>query len=329
MRASPSAHPAFHAIVRAAAIAAAIAAMATLLAGGAAAADAVTVRDASGQSVTVTDPSRIVSVGGAITEILYALGLQERIVAVDTTSLYPAEALKEKPNVGYMRQLSPEGVLGLAPSLILAADGSGPKEAVAVLTAATVPFVRIPDQFTGESIIEKVRMVAAAAGAKARGECLVGQVAADLDAVAALRARITQPVRVMFVMSFLNGRPMIAGRNTGADGIIRLAGGINAMTEFEGYRPVNDEAVIAARPDMVLVMQRSHDQLDAQAVFAHAAFALTPAAAQQAFVAMDGLYLLGFGPRTARAARDLAARLYPALQPGALPSERAGAGCGA
>jgi iron complex transport system substrate-binding protein len=86
--------------------------------------------------------------------------------------------------------------------------------------------------------------------------------------------------------------------------------------------------VIAAKPDTVLVMQRSHDQLDAKAVFSHAAFALTPAAAQQAFVAMDGLYLLGFGPRTARAARDLAATLYPALQPGALPSERASADCG-
>ena len=117
----------------------------------------------------------------------------------------------------------------------------------------------------------------------------------------------------MFVLSFLNGRPMVAGRNTAADGIIRLAGGVNAIDAYEGYKQITDEAVIAAKPDTVLVMQRQQDPLDATTVFAHAAFTLTPAAAQKAFVAMDGLYLLGFGPRTAAAARDLAAQLYPAL----------------
>lgn len=295
----------------------------------AAAADAVTVRDATGRDVTVSDPSRIVAVGGAITEILYALGLEDRIVAVDTTSLHPPRALKEKPNVGYMRQLSPEGVLGLSPSLVLATDAAGPKEAVAVLAAAAVPYVRVGDAFTAESILDKVRLVATAAGARARGECLAQQVAADLAAVAALRARVTEPLRVMFVMSFLNGRAMVGGRNTGADGIIRLAGAVNAADSVEGYRLITDEAVIAARPDVVLAMRRSHDAVAAETVFAHAAFAPTPAAARRAFIAMDGLYLLGFGPRTARAARDLAATLYPSLQPGALPSERAPRDCGA
>src|SRR5262245_16400055 len=80
-------------------------------------------------------PARIVSIGGAVTEILYALGAEQRVVAVDTTSLYPERALKEKPNVGYMRALSAEGVLGLNPSLILASEGSGPKETIAVLKA--------------------------------------------------------------------------------------------------------------------------------------------------------------------------------------------------
>ena len=73
---------------------------------------AATVTDATGRPIEVTDASRIVSIGGAVTEILYALGLDKNIVAIDTTSLYPPQALQEKPNVGYMRQLSPEGVLG-------------------------------------------------------------------------------------------------------------------------------------------------------------------------------------------------------------------------
>src|SRR4051812_9643521 len=122
-----------------------------------AAAGAVTVRDASGRSIDVKDASRIVSVGGAVTEILYALGVSDRIVAVDSTSLFPADALKQKPNVGYMRALSAEGVLGLNPSLVLAIEGLGPKETVAVLEAATVPLVRVPDRFTAEGIVEKIR----------------------------------------------------------------------------------------------------------------------------------------------------------------------------
>jgi iron complex transport system substrate-binding protein len=292
-----------------------------------AAAGAVTVRDASGRSIDVKDASRIVSVGGAITEILYALGVSDRIVAVDSTSLFPLDALKQKPNVGYMRALSAEGVLGLNPSLVLAIEGLGPKETVAVLEAATVPLVRVPDRFTAEGIVEKIKMVADVAGAHARGEALACQVGGDLAALERLRAKVTQPRKVMFVLSLQGGKPMVAGRNTAADGIIKLAGAVNAIDAYEGYKQISDEAIIAAGPDTVLVMQRSQDNIDAGTLFAHAAFTMTPAAAQKSFVAMDGLYLLGFGPRTATAARDLAAALYPALGGEGLPSERAASGC--
>jgi heme transport system substrate-binding protein len=288
-------------------------------------ADAISVRDASGRRVEVSDPTRIISIGGAVTEILYALGRERQVIAVDSTSSYPPRALNDKPNVGYMRQLSPEGVLGLAPSVVLAAEGAGPPEAIAVLRAASVPLVFVPDHFTGEGIVEKVNLVAAVAGAAAAGECLAQAVKADLVALANLRQHVGEPRRVLFLLSFLNGRPMVAGRATAADGIIRLAGAVNAMTEHEGYKLVGDEAIVAAQPDVVLVMQRSQHNLSAQEVFAHSAFALTPAAARTSLVSMNGLYLLGFGPRTALAGRDLAAALYPALSADKLPSEQGAA----
>jgi iron complex transport system substrate-binding protein len=285
-------------------------------------AGATVVRDANGRDVAVHDAGRIVSIGGAVTEILYALGLERRIVGVDTTSLYPERALKEKPNVGYMRALSPEGVLSLAPSLVLAVEGTGPKHAIAVLEAARVPFALVPDPHTGDGILEKIRIVAQAAGAEAEGACLEKAVRDDIDAPARIRSRIDRPARVMFVMSFVDGRALVAGRNTAADGIIALAGGENVIRDYEGYKPISDEAVIASKPDAVLAMQRSRNALTAGEVFAHAAFATTPAAQAKAFVAMDGLYLLGFGPRTALAARDLARALYGASGEDALPSER-------
>ena len=287
----------------------------------AARAAAVTVRDATSRIVSTADPARIVSIGGSVTEILYALGQEHRIVAVDTTSLYPASALKQKPNVGYLRQLSPEGVLGLSPSLVISVEGAGPQDAITVIEGAAVPFVHVADRFTGEGIIDKIRLIAAATGTQTRGECLVAQVRKDLAALDDVRP--AQKRRVLFILSFMNGRAMVAGRNTAADGVIRLAGGENVMNEIEGYKIVNDEAIVAARPQTVLGMERPGFVLTAQEVFAHPAFGTTPAATSKSFVAMDALYLLGFGPRTARAARDLAHTLYPSLAAVALPSDRA------
>jgi len=284
-------------------------------------ASAANVRDASGRTVTVNDASRIVSIGGAVTEILYALGEGDHLVGVDTTSLFPPEALKSKPNVGYFRQLSPEGVVGLNPSVILAIEGAGPKEAVSVLQSASVPLVSIPDKFDGDGIIEKVTMIAKAVDAERKGECLSRIVSNDLAALASLRSGIKTPARVLFILSFVNGRPMVAGRGTAADGIIRLAGAQNAIDGFEGYKIVNDEAILNAAPDAVIGMKRAGLDHDASTIFAHAAFRETPAAKQGRFFAMDGLYMLGFGPRTARAARDLSRSLYPKMTFAELPSE--------
>ena len=170
-----------------------------------------------------------------------------------------------------------------------------------------------------------IRTVAAATGVEQRGECLANAVAADLDALAHLRAAISEPARALFLLSFVGERAQVAGRATAAEGIMRLAGAVNAISEFEGYKAVSDEAIVAAQPQAVLAMQRDAYPLDARTVFAHQAFALTPAAKQQAFVAMNGLYLLGFGPRTALAARDVATALYPTVPKTAMPSEHTGA----
>ena len=115
---------------------------------------------------------------------------------------------------------------------------------------------------------------------------------------------------------------MMSGRGTAADGIIDMAGAANAFADFDGYKIVNDEAIIAAKPDAVLVMQRGEHALSADTVFAQPALAMTPAAEHKTLISMDGAYLLGFGPRTARAARDLAMRLYPDVYGGTLPSEQ-------
>jgi iron complex transport system substrate-binding protein len=256
------------------------------------------------------DTSRLVSIGGALTEIVYALGEEKRLVARDSTSLYPTEALK-LPDVGYMRALSPEGVLSVNPTGILLTEGSGPREALDVLEKASVPLVTVPDRFTRQGVIDKIHAVGKALGVEDKAEKLVASVNADLAAVEKTTSSIKNRKRVLFILSMQGGRIMAAGKNTAADGIIALAGGVNAVDGFEGYKQLADEAISKAAPDVILMMDRTgnHAASDDD-IFGNPAFAGTPAAENKKLIRMDALYLLGFGPRTAKAAHDLSVALY-------------------
>lgn len=266
--------------------------------------------DARGTPVGTPDTTRIVSIGGAVTEILYDLGLEDRIVAVDTTSTAPARALAEKPNVGYMRALAAEGVLSTGPTLIVATEGAGPPEVMEVLAASSVPLVLVDDATTPEAVTGRIRFLATALGADARGEALAGEVEKGFAALAEARAGIRTPARVLFVISLRDGVPMAAGTGTAADSIIGLAGGVNVAADFEGYKPMSEEAVLAAAPDVVLMMTSGAHAAGGD-VLALPAFRGTPAAANGRLVTMDGQSLLGFGPRTPEVARALAAELHP------------------
>lgn len=258
-----------------------------------------------------TDAKRIVSIGGTVTEIIYALGDDARIVAVDSTSTYPASAA-DKPDVGYIRQLSAEGVLSQKPDLIIAEAGAGPADAMAILKASGIPIVTIPTPPEAGAIAGKIRAVGAAVGKDDAANKLAAEVDAALKTLEARVSALPEPKkRVLFALSLANGRVMAAGTDTSADAIIRLAGGVNAASGISGYKPLSDEAVIAAAPEVVLVMDNPAMHLTAEQAFALPSLQSSPAGKARAFIAMDGLYLLGLGPRTPRAALDLAAKLYP------------------
>lgn len=260
----------------------------------------------------LADPAqRVLTLGGSITEIAVALGAEERLVGRDSTSTFPP-SVTALPDVGYFRALSPEGVLALNPDLILSEDGAGPPEALDVLQAAGIPFLTTGPDTTPEGLIAKITTVANALDLPEEGKALAAATAAGLEQAKAQAATVTQPKRVLFVLSLQGGRIMAGGEGSSAESIIQLAGGTNAGTGFQGYKQITDEAVIAAAPDVILMMDREGDLAIANAdVVAHPALSQTPAAKSGAIVRMDGLLLLGFGPRTPKAAADLHALLYP------------------
>ncbi|MFS8037972.1 heme/hemin ABC transporter substrate-binding protein [Xanthobacter sp. AM11] len=274
---------------------------------------AAQVVDAHGRAVAVTDTSRIVSIGAAVTEILFALGLGDRVVAVDQTSRYPAAA-RARPDVGYSRTLSPEGVLSVGPSLILAVEGAGPRSTLDVLERASVPVVIIPEAHSEAGVLRKIAAVAAAVGEEEKGRALAAEVAEDFAALRRMVATLPDRPRAVFVLSASGGAAMVGGAETSADAIFALAGVENALPSLKGYKLALDEAAMSAEPDAVVVMLGGGQVLTADTVFALPAFMGTPAARDRRLVALPGSYLLGFGPRAPRAARDLAAALRPGAQ---------------
>ncbi len=261
---------------------------------------------------------RIVSIGGAVTEIVHALGALDQVVAVDTTSTWPEEA-EALPDVGYMRRLSPEPVLALEPTLVLAVEDAGPPSALDQLKAAGARVVTIADDPSPEGVVAKVRAVAAALGRQAAGEALVARLDDEFAALREAVAALPDRPRVLFLLSVGRGAPLVAGRETSAAGIIALAGGRNAVEGFTDFKPLTPEAAITAAPDIILVPERSVPLLGGpEAILARPELAATPAGRAGRLLAMDAQLLLGFGPRTPDAIRRLAAALHPGISlPGA------------
>lgn len=256
------------------------------------------------------DTSRLVSIGGSLTEIIYELGEEDLLVARDSTGLYP-EAATELPDVGYMRQLSPEGVLSVSPSALLVIEGSGPPEVLDVLMETGVPYQTVPESYSAEGILTKVRAVGQALDVTDKADALADELKAQLDRVADQVADIEDRKRVLFVLSLQGGRVQASGTGTAADGVIELAGAENAITAFEGYRPLAEEAVIEANPDVILVMTRGGDHgASADELLANPGLAMTTAGQNGAVIRMDGSYLLNFGPRAPEAIHELARAIY-------------------
>lgn len=260
---------------------------------------------------------RLVTIGGAVTETVFALGQGERVMAVDSTSRFPSR-VSGLGQIGYLRALAPEGLIGLAPDLLLVSEEAGPPQALAVLRAAGAPLAMVPDQAGPDAIGRKITSVAAALGMD--GSALSQAVASDWRAldtsVSALR-----PLRAVFVLSTARGAPLVSGSQTHADAMLRAAGAQNVVRGFSGYRPLSAELAASLAPEVIVMMDHALAEAGgAQAVLRVPALAVTPAAAGRRVVALDGSYMLNFGPRAAHARRDLARLLHPTATLPSLPA---------
>ena len=254
------------------------------------------------------DSSRITIAGGSLTEIIYLLRQEDKLVAVDITSNFPEEA-KQLPSIGYVRALSAEGVLSLSPSLILGEDDTGPPAVMEQLSRVGIQIEIIPEENTADGIIKKVKCVAEILGVN---DNIKDETLSNLNADANELKLLTEtnkkePPKVMFILSMESGSPTVGGRDTSADGLIKMTGALNVMDSFEGWKPVSTEAIIQAKPDFILISERGLNSFGSiEKLGQHPSLVFTPAAKNNNIIAMDGMAMLGFGPRTISSAKDIA-----------------------
>lgn len=251
---------------------------------------------------------RIVSLGGALTELVYALGLGERLVGVDSSSVWP-ESARALPQVGYQRKISAEGVIALAPSLVLHSDAAGPASALARLREAGIPLAEFADPRDVAGARARIEALASRLDRVERGRELIDALDAELARLPEVADE--QRPRVLFLYARGADTLLVAGRSTAAAAMIELAGGRNAL-ELDDFRPLSAEAVLAAAPELLLVTSRGLDSVGGSAgLLALPGIAQTPAGRNARILALDDLALLGFGPRTGGTLHELAAALHP------------------
>lgn len=275
----------------------------------------VVVKDVNGNDVEIKDASRIVSLGGPVTEIVFALGAGDRVVGVDTSSTYPKDAVEALPKVGYQRRLAAEGVLSLKPTLVLATDQAGPPEAIQQLRDSGVTVLILKAEESVEGAKAKIMGFGQALGKTAEAEALIKQLDEDIEQANALLKQVQSQPKVMFIYARGAGTAQVAGTNTGAHAMIELAGAKNAVTEYERYKPLTAEAAVAAAPDVILMLSGGLESVGGvDGLLKEPGIAQTPAGQNKRIVDMDDEYLLSFGPRMGKAVIDLIYLMHPELK---------------
>lgn len=277
--------------------------------------ETVIVTDFFGNEVTISDRSRIISIGGAVTEVIYELGYGDNLIAVDESSIYP-QAATELPQVGYLRFLSAEPILSYNPTLIITTEDAGPPEALEQLRAVGIPVLVVPAEDTLQGAVDKIRPIAAALNRVEEGEQLIAQMQADIEQAQALTANLEERPRVLFVFAGSSVALGVLGQETGANEMLRLAGATNVIEDQTGYIPLTSEAIVAAAPDIIVTTSLSVERVGGYERFLQLpGIALTPAAENGRIIyeGLDDLYLLGFTPRLGDAILDLTYLLHESL----------------
>ena len=272
---------------------------------------------ADGVETTINDISRIVSLNGDLTEIIFELGLGENVVGVDVTTTYPADAAAmndQGQTVGFAQQLAAEAVLRFDPTLVIGDQQVAPSEAIEQLRGAGIPVVILETQTTLDGVETKLNQVAEILGVPEKGVELAERVMAEINAAQALVESDDSDPTVAFV--YVRGPQVVFLFGTGmpTQAMIEGAGAIDAgvVAGVFGPAPLTPEALIAAAPAVIVLPEAGLAALGGIEAFLQLpGVAETPAAKNNAFLSYDEAYFFNLGPRAGQALDEFVRDLYP------------------
>ncbi|WP_454801222.1 heme/hemin ABC transporter substrate-binding protein [Mucilaginibacter phyllosphaerae] len=269
----------------------------------------VTSQVLSASASTIYAPnSKIVSLNGTVSEILAGLGLEKNIIGTDVTSNYP-ESIKNKPKVGHNRSISAEGIIALQPDVVTGLTTEVKPELAAQLKSAGIKLVLFNQDFTADGTRKLIKDVAAAFGGQAEANKMIAKLNAELATAGKINKNGAKP-KVLFIYARGTGTMLVGGEGTSIEKIIELAGGQNAVSGFNNYKPLTSEALVAANPDVILLFSSGMESLGGAAgLQAVQGVNQTNAGKNKKFVTMEGELLTGFGPRLGQAVAQLSQKL--------------------
>ena len=250
--------------------------------------------------------SKIVVAGGSITEIVYFLGMEDKLVGVDITSNFPKEAKKLK-SIGYLRNLSIEGILSLSPGLVLAEEDIGPPIIINQLRKTSIDLRIIKEKNNLNGIHNKIVCISKILNTSLEDNKDYVELQKKLYRVRNLKKINSKKIKKILLILMMRGSsPVVAGKNTSGQGFIEMIGHENSMKNLNGWKPVSSEEIIKKNPDYIIITKRAFKSFSSLDQFLSIpGISSTLAAKKKNIIVKDGMSMLGFGPRTINVALDI------------------------
>lgn len=276
-------------------------------------ADTIEVTDADDKAVKITSSKRIVSLNGSTTEILFALGVGDRVVGCDASSTYPKGIREKLPSVGYQYGLNAEGILSLKPTLVIGREDVRPPQVVEQLRMSGVTVLLLKEPRSFKQAKERLLTIGTVVGRSKKAEELTKSLDGDIKKLKEKLTKRKEKPKLRALFMYLRGTQttLVLGKDTVASAMFDIVAVENAAGEIKGNKPMTAESVIAAQPDVYVLFTTGLESVGGvDGLLKIPGLAHTPAGKNRRVVAMSGQYFSGFGPRSGKAALDLFKGIY-------------------
>ncbi|QMW65617.1 ABC transporter substrate-binding protein [Mumia sp. ZJ1417] len=281
----------------------------------------VTVKDSQGTRVAVKSADRVLALDqyGTLSQIVYELGLGDTLVGRDVSTQF--NQAKDLPLVTHNgHELNGEAILDLSPDLIITDTSLGPWDVIEQVRDAGVPVVVVDSKRNLDNVAALIAQVASPLGVPEAGKALAKRTA---DEVAAVRTVVDQKApsavqdKLRTVFLYVRGQSGVYymfGEDSGADALISATGAYDVSAEigWKGMKPLNDEGIVAAQPDTIIMMTKGLESAGGVdgLLERYPSLANTPAGKNRRFLTMPDSQILSFGPRSADVINALAVAMY-------------------